>query len=86
MRVKEIIKFLVEADDYFLARLTVDDSTVEMIRDHMGSHYDLLKEKEEQYQNFITRFNRIGIEAERAGESLRKMLRELDKMHKDGET
>ncbi len=53
MKVKEIIKFLVEADDYFLARLIVDDSTVEMIRDHMGSHYDLIKEKEERYLELV---------------------------------
>jgi len=53
VKVKEIIKFLVEAEDYVLARLTVDDSTVEMIRDHMGSHYDLIKEKEEGYLELV---------------------------------
>ena len=53
MKVKEIIKFLVEAEDYVLARLTVDDSTVEMIRDHMDSHYDLIKEKEEGYLELV---------------------------------
>ncbi len=59
MKVKEIIKFLVEADDYVLARMTVDDSVVELIKDHMGSYYNLIKEKEERYQDLVKTFSSI---------------------------
>ena len=50
MKVKEIIRQLVEAENYVQARLTVCDDFIEVVKDHMPVYWDLIKDKEEAYQ------------------------------------
>lgn len=50
MRIKTIIHNLVNAENYAEERAKVDDNLIGFVREHMGSYYDLIKEKEEAYQ------------------------------------
>jgi hypothetical protein len=61
MKTKELVKILVEAQNYAEVRNTVDDQTINMIRDHMPSYYDLFREKEETYQSLIQFLNNIDL-------------------------
>jgi len=49
MKVGEIIKQLVTAQNYAEVRMTVDDSFIDFVKDNMPSQYELFKEKEEIY-------------------------------------
>ena len=51
MKIKEIVQLLIDAPSYKEVRLYVDDSVIELLRDHMPSYYDLIREKEELFLN-----------------------------------
>ena len=56
MKIKEIVKMLVEASSYAEARLTVDDSVIQLLKDFTPAYYDLIREKEEAYQQVLSLF------------------------------
>ena len=58
MKVKEIVKMLVNAPSYVEARLTIDDGVIELLKDNMPIYYDLIKEKEEAYQIVLQLFTK----------------------------
>ena len=51
MKIKEIVQLLIDAPSYKEVRLYIDDSVIELLRDHMPSYYDLIREKEELFLN-----------------------------------
>lgn len=52
MKIKEIVNELVAAENYAEARLRMpeSDGVIELIKDHIPVYWDLLKEKEEIFQ------------------------------------
>jgi len=53
MTVGECIKQLVNAPDYNIVRMFVNDSFIGFLKENMPSSYDLIKEKEEAYQKLL---------------------------------
>ncbi len=56
MKTRLIITKLAQSKDlggYIEFRITLDDNFIKMVKDHMGSYWDLIKEFEVEYQEFI---------------------------------
>ncbi len=53
MKIKEIIKLLIETPDYLGMRSTISDDFINFIKEHMHIYWDMIKEKEECYQLLI---------------------------------
>ena len=53
MNVGEHITKLVKAESYLEERLKVSDDFMDMVRTCMPSHYEYIKDKEENYQEII---------------------------------
>lgn len=56
MTIGDIIKTLVNTDNYFEEREKISDTTIEFIKTTMSFDYQLFEEKENDYQNFISNF------------------------------
>ncbi len=54
MTIGDIIKTLVNTDNYFEERGKISDTTIEFIKTTMSFDYQLFEEKENDYQNFIS--------------------------------
>tara|TARA_R100000541_G_scaffold45646_1_gene52628 strand:+ start:325 stop:531 length:207 start_codon:yes stop_codon:yes gene_type:complete len=54
MTIGDIIKTLVNTDNYFEERGKISDTTIEMIKTLMYFDYELFEDKENDYQGFIS--------------------------------
>jgi len=54
MTIGDIIKTLVNTDNYFEERGKISDETIEMIKTLMYFDYELFEDKENDYQGFIS--------------------------------
>ena len=54
MTIGDIIKTLVNTDNYFEERGKISDETIEMIKTLMYFDYELFEEKENDYQEFTS--------------------------------
>lgn len=57
MTVGEVMKKLVTAEDYNIARATVSDEFISMAKCVLGD-FDYIKEKEEKYQELVKFLNK----------------------------
>tara|TARA_R100000951_G_scaffold60687_1_gene50954 strand:+ start:1113 stop:1319 length:207 start_codon:yes stop_codon:yes gene_type:complete len=53
MTIGDIIKTLVNTDNYFEERGKISDTTIKFIKTTMSFDYQLFEEKENDYQSFI---------------------------------
>jgi len=59
MKIREILKTLVEAENYAEVRVTVPDNFIDFIKNYMKRDYEYIKEKEEIYQELKELLNNI---------------------------
>lgn len=53
MKMIEIVNLLANTPSYATTRVHIDNSVIDLIRTQMGHYYDLIKNKEELYQQMI---------------------------------
>ena len=63
MTVGEIMKSLIMAEDYSVARIKVSDEFMNMAK-AMLSDYEYIREKEEEYQKIMQILKKAGIKVE----------------------
>lgn len=57
MTIGDIIKTLVNTDNYFEERGKISDTTIKFIKTTMSFDYQLFEEKENDYQEFMLNLN-----------------------------
>lgn len=61
MTTGEIIKELIQAENYTKVRVTISDDFINFMKAMLPSDYDYIKEKEEAYQNLIKILNDVNL-------------------------